>query len=48
VRPSSINEEKVAGTYEVEFDAAGLPSGVYFYKLRAGEFSQTKKMILIQ
>jgi hypothetical protein len=48
VRPSSINEEKVAGTYEVEFDAAGLPSGVYFYQLNAGDFISAKKMILLK
>jgi uncharacterized Ntn-hydrolase superfamily protein len=43
-----INEEKVVGTYEVEFDASALTSGVYFYKIRAGEYSDTKKMILLR
>ena len=41
-----VDEEKPAGSYEVEFDATGLPSGVYFYQLRSGEFISTKKMIL--
>lgn len=43
-----INEEKPAGTYEVEFNAEKLTSGVYFYQLRAGNFIDTKKMILLK
>jgi hypothetical protein len=43
-----VNEHKNAGTYEVEFNAAQLPSGVYFYKLEAGTFNQVRKMILIK
>jgi uncharacterized lipoprotein YddW (UPF0748 family) len=43
-----VNEEKPAGSYEVDFNANGLSSGVYFYKLTAGSFSQTKKMILLR
>ncbi len=43
-----VNEEKPAGTYEVTWNAAGLPSGVYFYQLRAEDYVQTKKMILMK
>ncbi|MCW8811038.1 MAG: T9SS type A sorting domain-containing protein, partial [Ignavibacteriaceae bacterium] len=43
-----VNEEKRAGTYEINWNAINLPSGVYFYQLRAGEFVSTKKMILLK
>ena len=43
-----INEEKPIGSYEVEFDASSLSSGVYSYKLQAGNFIETKKMILLK
>ncbi|MBE0571455.1 MAG: T9SS type A sorting domain-containing protein [Ignavibacteriaceae bacterium] len=43
-----VNEEKHPGTYEVEFNATGLPSGVYFYQLIAGNYIETKKMVLIK
>jgi len=43
-----VNEEKPVGSYEVEFNASNLPSGVYFYRLQADSFKQIKKMILIK
>jgi hypothetical protein len=43
-----VNEEKSTGTYEITLHAENLPSGVYFYQLRAGEFVQTKKMLLLK
>jgi len=43
-----VNEEKPAGSYEVEFSATGLSSGIYFYKLQAGTFVETRKMILMK
>jgi len=43
-----INEEKESGYHQVEFNAAILPSGVYFYQLQAGSFVETKKMILMK
>ena len=43
-----VNEEKPAGNYEVEFTGDGLTSGIYFYQLLAGEYVETKKMVLIK
>jgi len=43
-----INEEKPVGTYQFTWYAENLPSGVYFYQLKAGEFVQTKKMLLLK
>jgi hypothetical protein len=43
-----VNEEKSVGTYEVTWNAANLPSGVYFYQIRAGSFVETKKMLLMK
>ncbi|QQS36631.1 MAG: FG-GAP repeat protein [Ignavibacteriales bacterium] len=43
-----VNENKPGGQYEVEFNAEGLSSGVYFYRLNAGSFSETKKLVLMK
>ncbi|MBX7047445.1 MAG: SBBP repeat-containing protein [Ignavibacteria bacterium] len=43
-----VNEKQNAGSYSVTFNGGNLPSGIYFYKLEAGEFKETKKMILIK
>jgi 2',3'-cyclic-nucleotide 2'-phosphodiesterase (5'-nucleotidase family) len=43
-----VDEYKPAGIYEIEFNASALTSGVYFYQLNAGDFVQTKKMILLK
>ena len=43
-----VNERKAPGSYDVRFDASGLASGVYLYRLMAGEFIQTRKMIMLK
>ncbi len=43
-----VNEEKSPGTYEVNFNAINLTSGVYFYRMKAGKFVETKKMVLLK
>ena len=43
-----VNEEKAPGNYEVKFDGSSLPSCVYFYRLQAGSFSQTKKLMIVK
>ena len=45
---SLVNETKTAGSYTVGFDATNLTSGIYFYKISSGSFSETKKMILLK
>jgi hypothetical protein len=43
-----VDEVKSAGNYNVEFDASSLPSGIYFYKIQAGSFIDTKKMVILK
>jgi hypothetical protein len=43
-----VNKEMQAGSYEIEFDAGNLPSGIYYYTLIVGSYELTKKMILIK
>lgn len=43
-----VNEQLIPGTYEAQWDASNYPSGVYFYRLNAGDYSMTNKMILLK
>ncbi len=43
-----VNEQKSAGTYEVDFNASLLSSGVYFYRMQSGYFSDIKRMVVIK
>jgi photosystem II stability/assembly factor-like uncharacterized protein len=43
-----VNEAKPAGTYTVRFDAIGLSSGMYFYRMTAGSFVQTRTMVIVK
>lgn len=43
-----VNGEMEAGSYNVEFNAANLPSGIYFYKIQSDNYSETKKMVLLK
>jgi hypothetical protein len=43
-----LNEEKIAGVYEVQFNVQNLASGIYFYTINTGSFSSTKKMVLMK
>ena len=43
-----VNESQDAGHHDVRFDTSGLASGVYFYRLRAGEYVQTRRLMLLR
>jgi hypothetical protein len=43
-----VNEEQSAGWKEVQWNAAGFSSGIYFYKLQTGNFVETKKMLVVK
>ena len=43
-----VSEEKQAGNYEIDFDATGLPGGIYFYQIKSGSFIETRKMTLLK
>lgn len=43
-----LNENKKAGSYNINFDAPGLSSGLYFYRIISGGFTSTKKMVLLR
>ena len=43
-----LNEYQSIGNYKTAFDASSLPAGVYFYRMKAGEFSDIRKLVLIK
>jgi hypothetical protein len=43
-----VNENKSVGKQRVTFDASGLPGGVYFYRMQAGQFQETRKLVLLK
>jgi hypothetical protein len=43
-----VNETQVVGRYQVTLDASSLPSGIYFYRITAGNFTETKKLTLLR
>jgi hypothetical protein len=43
-----VDEEKPPGNHEVQFDASKLSSGVYFYRMQAGIFAETRRMMLVK
>jgi len=43
-----VDGEKAPGSYTATFDGSKLPSGIYLYRLQAGSFTQTRKMVLVK
>jgi len=43
-----INKEMNAGSHDIEFEGSTLPSGIYYYRIQAGEFNGLKKMVLLK
>jgi hypothetical protein len=43
-----VSEKQAAGTYNVEWNASGFPSGLYIYQIKAGDFQQDRKMVLLK
>jgi plastocyanin len=43
-----VNGDESAGSHEIQYDATNLPSGIYFYRVQTGNFSQTKRMVLMK
>jgi len=43
-----VNEEMKPGSYEVKWDGSGFPTGIFFYTLTSGTFSETKKPLLLK
>jgi hypothetical protein len=43
-----LNETKAPGTYAVDWNAEGLPSGIYLYKMQSGSFTSTRRMMLVK
>jgi hypothetical protein len=43
-----VDESQPAGEYVVDWDARRMPSGVYFYRIEAGNFTETRKMVMLK
>jgi len=43
-----VNEQMQPGSYNVDWDASNFPSGVYFYKIESGDYSESKRMVLVK